>query len=599
MRFLLAVLLVIPAAWAGERDVVEALFRRDVGEWARSLERTPVPKDPDARLDRFQVLVRAGDDAGLRRLIPALKDLETHRQARVIDFLIGREDWEMARYAMEQLPHAGPGWAYVFVRQWAARADADEIDRWLTAQTAKSRHWFFERLRFRKRLGTAEPLVDEAEAAARRKPKDIDGVRFYVNVLSAADAKRDLSWIAEQVRPRLAYESYRLGEDLLRHAPRVGIALLERALTQRFTEEDERAMKTYMCVVAGDVEPMLRDATKQRLMHAYLRVGEPKKSQKLLEELSAKYPDGIPTGMLEAAGRVQGASGARVIAKRVEENGTPLDRAKYLAGRGENEKAEHAFQTAWKERRGLDVVRAHAHHRFKTEGAESALALLRTRLEAVPVGGALAAGIIHQIVHYSDDRTKPDAEPWWRYLAARPVWGNGREERLLYRMAERMDRKDGDAFWRRAEALAKDAHPSRARRIGWVMTRCDAHARALPLLRDAVARLDDEQERRSALFNLYETHLHLGDWRNAEKLGPRVRPHLTPNEIIEWYSRLALTAARAGDRADALRIWTVRTNLDRGDLRFIDEMAAAGFRKELTALYKGLGATRALARAAG
>jgi len=199
-----------------------------------------------------------------------------------------------------------------------------------------------------------------------------------------------------------------------------------------------------------------------------------------------------------------------------------------------------------------------------------------------------------------DDRSgfpRPTDALWWQYLAARPVWCEGQEERLLREMAKRVAPGRRVAIWERAAALAKGAHPSRASKIGWVMTRCDAHGRAVALLEDAVERLENEDDRRTALFHLFETHLHLRDWRRAEALWPRARRRLQPREIVEWSSRLALAAARAGDLEAALRIWRVRTNLDPGDLRHLDDLARTGM--DLRPFYRRLAAADRASTAPG
>ncbi|MHC4137698.1 MAG: hypothetical protein ACYS0K_22360 [Planctomycetota bacterium] len=596
--------------WNVERRVVERLSHEDVGAWARALEATAIPDDAGARMERFSVLARAGHEAALRELLARLSvlapQLQHERWASAIDFLIGREDWEPARFAMEQLPHARPGWGYVFVRHWARHGDVDEIDGWLAAQAGRSRHWVRERLRFRKRLGTADDLVDEVEASTRRRPDDLEAIFLYLDVLSEASVPRDLAWIAERVRPDLAFDSYRLGRALIPRDPRVGIALLERAVAQPFTAADERAMLArWSCSLAADwdAEQMLRGAAKHRLMEAYLEVGEAARAQALLEELSARYPDGIPTGLLELAGQVQRSSGARVIEKRVRQaeekgEGDPaywLGRARYFAGRRKNEEAEQAFDRAWRLSAdpftAVRVIAAHENHVFRARGEAAALALLRRRFEEVPIGSRQAARIANLMLQRSSDRAgfpRPTDAFWWRYLAARPVWGEAWEERMLMRMAEHVERAGRAAFWERAAALACDAHPSRAKAVGWVMTRSDAHGRAVPLLEDAVERLESEDDRASARFTLFEAHLELGDRRRAEAIWPGVRQCLQPREIVEWHSRLALAAARAGDREAALRLWRARTNLDRGDLRYLDEMERAGV--SLQTFYRRLAA---------
>ena len=600
-----------PDWWIVERDVVGQLFTRDVGAWARALDVAAMPDAVVARMTRFQVLVRAGHARGQRRAIRALRDLAPVLQAGAIDFLIGREDREMARFAMEQWPHAPPGWGRAFFRDWAKTAKPGEVDRWLAVQAGKSRHWILTRLDFRHSLGTADELVDEQAEAVRKRPDDLDGVLFYLDVLNAARATRDLGWIANVVRPQRARDSRRLGSKLLSHAPRVGIALLERAASQPLTDEERRGLTFLLSVPSDiDIEQRFRDGVKLDLMRAYLRVGEAARSQKLLEELSARYPNGIPAGMLAIAGQVQAASGARVIEERVRKAEAAnkddplywLGRAHYFAGRKQHRDADDAFGQAWRRRTDRTagrIVNDHARYRFQVGGIPAVLALLRARIAGAELDSPYAAGVVSQMLYYANDDSsfpKPTEELWWRYLKRRPVWGTGSEEGLFRRMAERVADTDRDAFWKRAEALAANTHPGRAKRIGWVMTGCGLHRRAIPLLRDAMRRLEREPERNSARSTCFDALLALRDWKNAEVLCSNLRSQEGPREVIGRYSRLALTAARAGARRDALRIWLTRTNLDRGDLRFIEEMAAAGLGRKLAALYRKLGATRALVR---
>ena len=90
-------------------------------------------------------------------------------------------------------------------------------------------------------------------------------------MLRKASAVRDVAWIAERVRPRLAWDSYRLGSALLPFAPRVGIVMLGRAVDLPFTAEDEQAMPP-AALPAQDrnAARILRDGAKHKLMRAYL-----------------------------------------------------------------------------------------------------------------------------------------------------------------------------------------------------------------------------------------------------------------------------------------------------------------------------------------
>ena len=122
----------------------------------------------------------------------------------------------------------------------------------------------------------------------------------------------DAGWIGDVARPKLAVQCYELGRDLAWLRPKAGVALLERSLALRYTDEDRRIMEQrsrHMATIRDQersFERTLRDATRHELMHAYKRAGYAKRAQALLEELTKRYPNGIPpAGLAQFAGQVQ------------------------------------------------------------------------------------------------------------------------------------------------------------------------------------------------------------------------------------------------------------------------------------------------------
>ena len=160
------------------------------------------------------------------------------------------------------------------------------------------------------------------------------------------------------------------------------------------------------------------------------------------------------------------------------------------------------------------------------------------------------------------------------------------EERLVWRLIEAAPPGQRDRYWQRAEKLSENTHPSRASRLGWIMTRMGESARAIPLLRGSVAETKDRRERERVEFTLFEAHLHTLDWRAAEGLFPVARSRLTSREIPDWCGRIAMIAAKGGALDDAMRIWRRRCNLDFGDLRGLDRLAGIpGMRQRLRQFY--------------
>jgi len=79
-----------------------------------------------------------------------------------------------------------------------------------------------------------------------------------------------------------------------------------------------------------------------------------------------------------------------------------------------------------------------------------------------------------------------------------------------------------------------------------------------------------------------------GAWKEAEAVFPEASRQLSPREIPQWYSRLALIAARDGSKADALRLWRRTANLAPTALGALTELASFGLRDDLVAFYRAM-----------
>ena len=65
--------------------------------------------------------------------------------------------------------------------------------------------------------------------------------------------------------------------------------------------------------------------------------------------------------------------------------------------------------------------------------------------------------------------------------------------------------------------------------------------------------------------------------------------NLTPKEVGEWYSRVAVAAAKAGAGSDAMRIWIRVANLSPSRLEGLEDLVGAGLRDELIDFYRKMG----------
>ncbi|MEO8495163.1 MAG: hypothetical protein ABI614_08835 [Planctomycetota bacterium] len=632
--------------WQIERHVVERLQERNVSQWARELSAEAWHDEPARWMLRFGVLRRAGHDQAMLRLIDALPEAK-HPPSRstleqMIQELIRAESWELAQRFCERMPGTHPGWGYVMVKHWEkVERDPKWIDDWLAARdrddepdeeelsfphSASLPFWFDRRLEFRQRQGSAGILIEELAKAVRDNPSDVDAAHRYLAAVRQVDLdKYDPAWIGVVAKPESVVACYDLGRSLAQLRPKAAIPLLLRSLELKYSDEDRRVMERRsrhraraFVEIPHSFEHIIRDATRLELMYAHKRAGDAAQAQALLEELTKRYPNGIPpTGMAQYAGQVQALSGARVIEKRIRqaepENKDSYEywqkRGQYFAGRKERDEAIAAYEKALElaepsaqdleQGQGDNFARALVlgdHVRLLGRNEEG-MRLLWRELAAADPQTAYATRVVRMMLDIESDDSyymEPDDDRLWAVLEARPKW-EFVEQHLLMRFAknaqpeprrERPDRRP--ELWTRGEKLAKNADPSRAECLAWVMTRFDASQRAIPLLTYAISRYADADSISHASFTLFDAHLGVKDWRAAEKIWPAARQRLRPYERLDWLGRIAKLAAAAGDHDAALRIWKTRMNFDLTDLNGLDDLAERGLRNRLVQLYKQL-----------
>lgn len=107
----------------------------------------------------------------------------------------------------------------------------------------------------------------------------------------------------------------------------------------------------------------------------------------------------------------------------------------------------------------------------------------------------------------------------------------------------------------------------------------------MPLLKHAVETAADDELKQRAAFTLFETHLDLKNWRAAESMFALAEKRLSPSEDPEWLGRIALIAAQAGDKQDAMRLFRRVANCNLRCRRLVDDMADLGLEAELREFY--------------
>jgi tetratricopeptide (TPR) repeat protein len=541
--------------------------------------------------------------------------------SQIVDFLIDRKDDDLARAAIHHLPTAQPGWGYVLVKRMVDGWEPlhivstwERTDRWLvswqTAAMAKlaqrepqpwrggdDDYWFALRVQLHQQAKTIPWLAETMQKELRANPGDAAAAIRCVTLSHSVDPPQSPQWMLDVVKPAGAYDAHRIGEALAGPWPGIAAAMFERSLALPFDDADEAAMRRLSAMSQRaigplqreDLERSLRWQTRAELAEAYQTSDQSAKAQPLIEALARESGEGAPPGLAELAGQVQAATGARVIEGRILEQeeakaDSPeywTDRAEYFEGRGEHEQAEAAYRKAlelspldhdpprFKDttfRRSLALGRYVRYLRHQHRDAD-ALALIWRELDSVPPDTEYASRMVSEVWHAFSDELNVDNARLWTWLAARPTWEH-LEDRVLHRIAERAGptrRGDPDHrgdVWAKALPLVKDADPSRAAVLGWVMTRHHANDQAVPILRDAIARLEDGEAKQRATFTLFEAYLAMNDATNAEVLWPQARQRLTGREIPQWLGRMIDAAEQSHDAATAQRLAKVRSNLD-------------------------------------
>ena len=213
------------------------------------------------------------------------------------------------------------------------------------------------------------------------------------------------------------------------------------------------------------------------------------------------------------------------------------------------------------------------------------MALLRKELKDAPALSESAAEAARRLAFNFDREIRAADTVLWNWIASRPKWEHT-EERLLWRLLESAEPDDLDRHFIRAEQLVSGQDPSRASTLGWIMNRMHFPKRSIPLLTYAVEKAQDKELKEQTNFTLLESYLDVGDWKHAEELFPEAAKRLTPKELPKWYARVAVAAAKAGAKSDAMRIWRRVANVNLSLIYGLEDMVKAEMADELKNFYR-------------
>jgi hypothetical protein len=584
--------------------------------------------------------VRAGNESEARLTINKLANLkpqrlwqlkDPHGSARqtvqekwvlseTADYLIERQRWELAKLYLEKLPRSEPGRGNCLVEHWVEQAGKDTgkidaIDAWLSANLAASPdYWNGLRADLASASGRLEHFFADMETACRRNAGDAAPVRLYLTLTDRYDQSRDVSWIARDIHPLLAYDNFRLAESLQAGHPSEAAIFLERCRSMPFTSADQKAISDFMkensqmaLIGFHDWQAEFSRWVRGLLSECYQKTGASKKAQALLLELSREEKGIMPYYALsQLAGSIQASTPQHPLEDQIKKaepaNENSPDywqgRARYYEGRKDYAQQKKALEKALQLTRLKDTFTPERVLRRSMavwdyacclkagSGEPAALSFLWKEFEAnnnQEFRQRILNDILESLETDNTHYLSGADERLWNFLTNAKQWDYF-EERLLWRMARNTSKDQSGKLFRRAEKLAY-GESTREKTLGWIMNRCGQPAHSLAPLTAACRHLNGEMQKQ-AFFFLFESYLDLSDWMNAEKIWPRAKELLTETECPDWLGRIAVAAAKRHDKQDALRLWKKKDELDFAALCHLDELKKLGMKQDLIDYYR-------------
>jgi hypothetical protein len=613
------------------QEIASLLLNKDVGAVANELASAKAVTVAEL-LRNLIVYVHAGHVLRVRQTLARLAESPEWRMyaegyaanANAVRWkvrsLIG-DDLTASRFYYERLCPNDVEGAEIFVRLWEKEGNPKELDGWLAARAPSNKEWFQLRMYRRGQQGTAGELLDALAAEVRANPGSRERVERYLMGNNYAGNLQNVAWLADVVQMHSAYEHFEFGQRLQPFSPEVAVRLFEKSLKLPFTGVDAKRVEEPLRFRSAGSNPanwnreqQLRYWTKSSLAKAYQALHRSLEAQPIVEELAAMNTNNIiKQDLNQLSGQVQAGSGQRVIETGILRNEITqantaaywLQRASYYRGRAEYQLETETFHKALANfpytsndeqasAHRFEIIRQFA---FSIKNSRDARVnwrkelsdLLRREFTTAPAETKYAfeiAGLITADDFELDElrQTLFGAQPdlLARLLNQRAEWNA--EEKVLIRRAisgDGITAQRKSSIWTHLEKLVVDPGSSRAYALAKAMMWSGAQERAIPLLRGYV----DRQESVEVLIELFKAHCDLGDWQAAEKV-LLAHKQIMVADLPQWFGRIAVVAGRNGSPQDALRLWRLKTNLDRNDLEGLAELAKTNAKTQLSAMYQ-------------
>ena len=491
----------------------------------------------------------------------------------------------------------------------------EEIDKWLSNMPeGKNNFWIKQRAQFNIHYGSRVLFIKKITEEIQKNPQNIQKVLLYLESMNYArqhgTININFAWMANTVKPKTAVQARNIANLLKRIKDyKTAIKFYRIAVTTPLIDDEvAKLYAPYQVPISIEkIKALFIVRTKEDMAECFLKLGKNDEAQKQIEEatnIRKKFNLRMNSIL---AGRVQKESGKHTIENEIIKEEKISDknpeywekRAFYYKGRNNPEKEEKALikglaltkPTAppnrpskryidWRSR----MLRYYALFLKQEDRSKDAVKLLRKEIEQVPADSESSRRAASLLAYKFPEYINPEEPVLWNWLSKQQKWSYP-EERLLMEMLERTNKEKLNLNFARAEKLTSGKDPSRAYILGWVMNRMKFATRSIPLLEYGYKNADNDELKRKAAFALFESYIDTDNWKMAENISSEVFKHLT-SEKSRWHSRIAVVAAKTGDKNNAMRIWKDIANLYPYQIDSVKELANLGLKEDLIKFYK-------------
>lgn len=492
-----------------------------------------------------------------------------------------------------------------------------QVDAWLAGKPeGKGYFWLRYRLRFNRQHHLGNALENQLIQQIKANPSDVGKAILYLeNQLWTSQQGNEkpvsYDWIVQIVKPTRATDAADLARAFASQGDYVSAVHFGRmaiAMPVTTAQLHEHGI-LHQRVMSQEMEiALFRIDLCEHLAQYLLELKQTDEAQAwLIQAANLREKHDLGNNAM-LAGQLQAASGQmvmedRIVSREKQDANDPRywdERAHYYRGNNQPILEEEALRKGlalttpkprperigkgdWDQRQWQLNQLANFLERHGRQ-AEAATILL-DEIHRVPVNAESSLCAVSLLSSSYKSFVQADDIVLWNWLGASPVW-NREALGLLQTILQQAPPDEQEKYLARMEQMATGTHPSRAWVVGKIEHRMELTKRATPWLVDAYERMEDQALRQNMAHSLFNFYLDADDWQNAQRIFDQASKRLTVDEKSQWQVGIALSAAKAGARTEAINIWRQVMRYDLSNTQSLNNLARAGLRDELLELYR-------------